>query len=447
MQRYDTYKDSGVKWLGEIPGHWESIPLKKCFISSESGLWGDDPKQNDDDAICIRVADFDYSKFSIKTDNLTLRSYGTILSENKKLKKGDLLLEKSGGGELFPVGRVVRYNKDLGKTTCSNFIQKLSPSQNYCSSFLCYLFSSMYTKKVNGLYFNQTTGIQNLKIKEYLNQTVFLPPFFEQTAIANYLDTATAKIDTAIAQQQKMIDLLNERKQIIINKAVTRGLNLNVKMKDSGVEWIGEVPEHWEVRKLKHITKIFGRIGFRGYNASDLVNEGEGAITLSPSNMKDNKMRYEKCSYLSWNKYYESPEIMINNGDVLFVKTGSTYGKSCLVSGLPMEATINPQLVVFKDFECNNEFFSYILQSNSIRYQVELSVIGGTIPTISQEKILNYLAPMPLVEEQKRIVTAIKQKCQPIEDAIIAANKQISLLQERKQIIINEVVTGKVKVV
>ena len=136
---------------------------------------------------------------------------------------------------------------------------------------------------------------------------------------------------------------------------------------------------------------------------------------------------------------------MIKNGDVLFVKTGSTYGKSCLVENLPMEATINPQLVVFKEFNCSNSFFEYLLQSNVIRDQVELSVIGGTIPTISQEKILNYMVPIPNMDEQLLIVDAINDRCKPINEAIINTNKQISLLQERKQIIINEVVTGKVK--
>ena len=149
----------------------------------------------------------------------------------------------------------------------------------------------MYYLKVNGLYYNQTTGIQNLKVKEYLSQTVFLPPLSEQQAIANYLDTATAKIDEAIAQQQKMIDLLNERKQIIINNAVTKGLNPDAPMKDSGVDWIGKIPEHWEIKKLKHVCQAFGRIGFRGYSTTDRVDEGEGCITLSHSNRGDGKMQ------------------------------------------------------------------------------------------------------------------------------------------------------------
>ena len=163
--------------------------------------------------------------------------------------------------------------------------------------------------------------------------------------------------------------------------------------------------------------------------------------------MRDGQMQYEKCTYLSWEKYEESPEIKIHNGDILFVKTGSTYGKSSLVEDLPLEATINPQLLVFKNFTCNNKFLVYVLQTTTIKTQVELSVIGGTIPTISQQKILNYVFPYPTVNVQDDIVAFIENKTTPICEAIKVSERQIALLQERKQIIINDVVTGKVKVV
>src|SRR5690606_8592493 len=116
----------------------------------------------------------------------------------------------------------------------------------------------------------------------------------------------------------------------------------------------------------------------------DLVQKGEGAITISPSNMKDYFMDFADCTYLSWEKYEESPEIMIRNGDILFVKTGSTYGKSSLIKNLPEKATINPQIVVLKEIQCNNELLWYIIKSEYTQFQVERTVVGGTIPTISQ---------------------------------------------------------------
>ena len=157
-------------------------------------------------------------------------------------------------------------------------------------------------------------------------------------------------------------------------------------------------------------------------------------------------MDYSKCSYLSWEKYYESPEIMISNGDILFVKTGSTYGKTALVNGLTKETTINPQILVIKNIKCNNIFLSFSLQTNYIKSQVELSVIGGTIPTISQQKIGDYYIVLPNIEIQNSIVKRINEMVKPLDSSISQCNKMISLLKERKQIIINDVVTGKVKV-
>lgn len=212
-------------------------------------------------------------------------------------------------------------------------------------------------------------------------------------------------------------------------------------MKDSGVEWIGQIPEKWKVGKLKYFIDIYGRIGFRGYTQNDLVGEGEGAITLSPSNFNDMKMNYSKCSYLSWPKYYESPEIQIQNNDILFVKTGSTYGKSVLVKDLPMEATINPQLIVLKNVKINLNFCAYMFQTSIIKHQVEISVVGGTIPTISQSKIENYYLILPPLPEQQAIADYLDDKCAQIDNITATINEQIEVLKQYKKSVITEAVT------
>ena len=213
------------------------------------------------------------------------------------------------------------------------------------------------------------------------------------------------------------------------------------KYKDSRVEWIGEVPEHWEITRLKNITKLYGRIGFRGYTQNDLVPKSEGAITLSPSNMKNGTMDYSKCSYLTWAKYYESPEIIIRNEDVLFVKTGSTYGKVSYVSGLPMQSTINPQIVVFKEVRCNRKFLFYLLINNVIQDQVAFTVGGSTIPTLSQENILNYSFALPKIIEQESIASYLDSKIGEIDGMIEKTEKKIKLYEELKKSIITHAVT------
>ena len=433
MERYERYKDSGVKWIGKIPGHWGMYKLKYLFKLNKNKNIGNK---------CNTILSLSYGKIKIKKDlneGLTPESYESY----QLLSTGDIVIRSTdlqNDHTSLRTGLV----KIEGAIT-SAYIGLKNLDMSLCDSRFYHYF--LHDWDITKAIYNQGKGLrQSLNWDDIKNMLIPVLDISEQTAIANYLDSTTAKIDEAIAQQQKMIDLLNERKQIIINNAVTKGLNPDAPMKDSGVDWIGEIPEHWEIKKLKHVCQAFGRIGFRGYSTTDLVDEGEGCITLSPSNMRDGKMQYGRCTYLSWEKYEESPEIKVFNGDILFVKTGSTYGKSSIVEDLPLEATINPQLLVFKNFTCNNMFLANVLQSTAIKTQVEISVIGGTIPTISQQKILNYVFPFPTEDEQYAIVEYVESKSAPINSAIKAEEKQISLLQERKQIIINDVVTGKVKV-
>lgn len=193
--------------------------------------------------------------------------------------------------------------------------------------------------------------------------------------------------------------------------------------------------------RLKYVVDIFGRIGFRGYTEQDLVDENEGAITLSPSNIQNMKMDYSKCSFLTWQKYYESPEIKIKNGDVLFVKTGSTYGKVGYVENLPMEATINPQLVVFKNISMNSKLLFYMLQMPLVKDQCELAVVGGTIPTMSQVKIGNIYIPSLPLNEQQRIAEFLDRECGKIDGLKENIQSQIDTLEQYKRSVITEAVT------
>lgn len=217
-------------------------------------------------------------------------------------------------------------------------------------------------------------------------------------------------------------------------------------MKDSGVEWIGKIPKGWSVNRLKNITNIFGRIGFRGYTVEDLVNEGEGAITLSPSNIENQSLVLDKKTYISWSKYEESPEIKIYNGDIVFVKTASV-GKAALIEGLNEKATINPQFVVFKNIGCNKKYLYYNTISNVIQQQVNRAVNGGVVGTLTQQDINNYSLPYPTIVEQEKIAKFLDEKTAQFDSIISKKEALIEKLEEAKKSLISEVVTGKVKVV
>ena len=205
-----------------------------------------------------------------------------------------------------------------------------------------------------------------------------------------------------------LLQRIREEKQRLIKEGkIKKGKKTEENAHDEDVPF--EVPEGWVWCRLVDSCHIAGRIGFRGYAKDDLVGEQEGAITLSPSNITDGHMDYTKCTYISWHKYEESPEIQVNNGDILLVKTGSSYGKCALVGDLPWKATINPQFVVLKYISINPQYLTWILQSSYARKNYDAFVLGTAIPTFTQVVLGNLRIPLPPLTEQRRIVAEIER--------------------------------------
>ncbi len=434
VEKYLKYKDTKVPWLGEIPEHWEVTKGKWLYIKEERIA-----KKQDGIITCFRDG------------QVTLRS--------KRKTDGFTIALKEHGYQGIKKGDLVIHNMDAfaGAIGVSDSDGKSTPVYSVCTHRLAFKVNSYYyayflrSLAKNGLIESLAKGIRerstDFRFNDFGRLFLSVPPLLEQNNIVTFLDRKTTLIDQAIAIKQKQIELLKERRQILIHKAVTRGLDPNVKMKDNGVEWIGEIPEGWEVKRFKELCKAFGRIGFRGYTTSDLVDEGEGAITISPSNIKEEFMVFEKCTYLNWHKYNESPEIQIQENDVLIVKTGSTYGKIGIVKKLPQEATINPQLLVLKDIKINPDYFYSVLKSHIIQTQVEREVIGSTIPTISETKIMSFKIAIPKnLAEINEIVNFTNDINLKFSMAISLKEQEIEKLKEYKSTLINSAVTGKIKV-
>ena len=432
MKKYDKYKNSGVEWLGEIPEHWEILPGLSFIYEN---------KDRNKGMVRNTVLSLSYGKIRVKGENELTGLVPESFETYQFVNKGDLIFRPT---DLQNDTVSLRSSISEYEGIITNAYLNLRFRSKANSKFYHYFFRSIDNNKI---IYGLGSGLrQNISYLDFRRFQFPFPPLEEQIAIAHFLDDKTAKIDQAIAIKQKQIELLNERKQILIHKAVTRGLNDTVKLKNSGVEWIGEIPEHWEVKRLKELCIAFGRIGFRGYTTSDLVGEGEGAITISPSNIKEEFMIFEKCSYLSWNKYIESPEIQIFENDILMVKTGSTYGKIGIVKNLPQKATINPQLLVLKDIKINADYFYSILKTHIVQSQIETEVIGSTIPTISETKIMNIKVAIPQSIEIEKIVEKTNEINLKFATAISLKEQEIQRLKEYKMNLIDGVVTGKVKV-
>ena len=202
---------------------------------------------------------------------------------------------------------------------------------------------------------------------------------------------------------------------------------------------LGIIPKDWEVKRVKDVSTIKGRIGYRGYTVEDIVNDGNGAISLSPSNIVDGKLQFNSVTSITWEKYYESPEIMLCYGDIVMVKTGSSFGKVAFVDNLPQEATINPQFVIINNIKCDNKWLCYLFDSDCIQKNVHKIVVGGAIPTMSQEEIANFKIAVPTLPEQQRIVSVLS-----LWDTAIA--KQTALIEKltlRKRGLMQQLLTGK----
>ena len=429
--RYDKYKDSGIAWIGEIPEHWDIGYVGK-YLNEVSNR---NTSQKETNTLQFKMGEIvSKSDGNSKYNPESIESYNIVYPDTIMINGLNLSFDF--------ISQRVALVREQGAITSAYLAMK--PNDNCSPNYITYLFKSYDYKKVFHALGKGLRATLNYNIIR--NELIVLPSLPEQHSIATYLDQKCCEIDELITLQEEMITKLQSYKQSVITEAVTKGLDKNVPLKDSGIEWIGEIPEHWEVKRLKFSCNVFGRIGFRGYKSDDLVSEGNGAITLSPSNMKDMKMDYTNRAYLSWKKYYESPEIMISKNDILMVKTGSTYGKCSFVDDIPMECTINPQIVVFKQHKDYPKFLAYSFQTKATRAFVETSVVGGTIPTIAQEKIMNYFFAFPPLSEQQSIADYLDLKCSEIDELISIKQQKIEKLKDYKKSLIFECVTGKRKV-
>lgn len=437
----DKIRYSGVAWLGDIPDGWEVSFLAQV------------------------VSQVKERNVGLREKNLLSLSYGKI--KRKPIDTiGGLLPATFDGYNVIAANDIVLRLTDLQNDQHSLRVGlshergiitsayiTLRPSERVNASSLFYLLYAFDTRK--GFYGMGAGVRQSLKYDEVKVLPIVLPPLSEQRAIADYLDEKCGAIDMAVAEAKKGIEEYKAWKKSLIFEVVTGKRRVGFfnaesqrrreakKMKHSGIPWIGAIPERWKLARLKNCAKVFGRIGFRGYTTADIVNESEGALSLSPSNLKDIRMDYAKRTYISWSKYEESPEIKVCKGDIVFVKTGSSYGKACIVDDMPCEATLNPQLVVLKCFSCHNRYLNYYLQTPLIKYQVELIVSGGTIPTMSQEKMECWKIILPPLSEQQAIADYLDKKCSAIDAMIAEKEALIAELEAYKKSLIFEVVTGK----
>ena len=435
MERYSEYKDSGVKWLGEIPSHWEVMPIKHSYKFTVG--WTPPTGRNDlfeGNNLWANISDL--GKKEINNTANRISDSAVRLSGRSMSPKGSLLYSFK-----LSVGTVSFCGADMYTNEAIATFLKCKNSLKY----LYYAAPIFIIKNANTNIYGAPILNQDL-IK---NALVLLPPRSEQDSIVRYLDAATSKIDKAIAMQQKMIDLLNERKQIIIQNAVTKGLDDKVEMKDSGVEWIGMIPKHWEIEPFgKHFT--FGK-GLP-ITKANLQDEGVAVISYGQVHAKYNlgtTLTETLVRYVS-PKYLEThPQCLLNKNDFIFADTSEDVEgsgnfafndyKDKIFAGYHTVVARPKDLIYPK-------YYAYLFKSRAWKSQIQSLVNGVKVYSIGKRILKTSTLLIPSESEQKEIVKVLDLKTAAIEKSIENISRQIALLQERKQIIINEVVTGKVKV-
>ncbi len=433
MERYSEYKDSGVKWLGEIPSHWEVVPLRKYLKINT--------RRNMPEAQLLSVTrEEGVIERNVESKEENHNYIPDDLSNYKYVQRGQFVINKMKSWQ----GSYGVSNYD-GIVSPAYFVYDLNyPNKDYFNiAIRSKIFSPFFSKYSKGIRVDQwDLTPEALKIIPFLE-----PPKAEQDAIVRYLDSAISEIDKAIAMQQKMIDLLNERKQIIIQNAVTKGLDENVEMKESGVEFVNEIPHNWSTRRLKFSAWIRARLGWKGLKASEYVENGYPF--LSAFNIENDHMKWNNLNFINKYRYDESPEIKLKVGDLLLVKDGAGIGKCARIDELPYgESTANGSLAVITSYDMlDYRYLYYFMVSKSFKDHTELLINGMGVPHFTQGEMKKIVMPVPPQAEQQQIVTYLDSEMQRFDSAITNCQRQITLLQERKQIIINEVVTGKVRVI
>ena len=422
FKRYVSYKNSGVEWLGEIPSHWEMVRLGSKFIERKE-----------------KVSDKDFKPLSVtktgvvpQLDNAAKTDDG----DNRKLVRKDDFVINSRSDRKGSSG----LSKFEGSVSLINIVLKpLDINLEYSNFMLkCNGFIEEFYRNGHGI----VADLWTTRFWDMKSIMLPIPPKDEQEKIASYLDEKIAKIDASISGKEKFIELLKEQKQIIINDAVTKGLNKNAKFKNSGVEWLGQIPSHWEVVRLGSLG-IFSK--GNGISRNELVADGIPAILYGDIYTKYNYQAIEIKNFISTETSLKA--VKISENDILLTGSGETkddIGKCVVFKG--KEAFSGGDIIIFKQDKNNSTFLAYSLNSSYSIMQKTIMAKGEIIVHIYSSMLKELLLPLPPKSEQEKIVEYIENKISKIDKLLNLEQECIKSLKEYKASLIDSVVTGKVKV-
>ena len=438
MKRYPEYKESGVKWIGEIPKDWNAVPLTK-YLESIIDYRGRTPEKMENGRFLvtaknIRNGQIDYE---ISQEFTSEDEYQRLMTRGVP-QIGDVLFTTEA-----PLGEVA--NVDDISIALAQRVIKFRPKPDFLNPYflkywiLSYSFQSDLQRYATG------STARGIKASKLCLLKLNLPPLKEQEQIANFLDRKTEQINELIRIKERQIKLLQEQRTALINQTVTKGLDPNVEMKPSGVEWIGEIPAHWEVKRLKHVAKILpsnvdkhiypNEIQVRLCNYTDVYYNDY--ITV------DTVLKKGSC------KESEFAKFALRKGDVIITKDSETpddIGVPTYVKDDLDSVVCGYHLTMIRPLTCRGEYIFRFIQSDRTRRYFELESNGITRYGLGKPSIENLRLPIPPDPEQCQIANFLDRKTKQIDELIAAEQRKIELLKEYRQSLISEAVTGKIDV-
>jgi len=434
LRPYPSYRKTDLPWLAQIPAHWDVKRLKNALSRNDGGVWGGDPINNDEGTIVLRSTDVGLGgEWNISDP--ARRNLSATEFQAGRLMAGDLLVTKSSGSALH-LGKTALVTPEIEDLNCcfSNFMQRLRASDNFSPEYIYWIMNSTIGREQLNYFGSTTTGLNNLTGTLMGKLFIAAPPLPEQQAIAAYLDHQTAKIDALIAKKQRLLDLLAEQRAALISQAVTKGLNSDVMMKDSGVTWLGQVPSHWEVKRN---GSLFRQRDERGNPDLPLLNV---SIHTGVSLRELSTDHVEQIAS-DWSTYKRACK-----GDIAFNKMRMWQGA---VGVAPIDGLVSSDYTVAIPF--NNvvsQYYEYLFRID--KYKIEINKYShGIVPDRNRlywDQFKQMLSIYPPFEEQKKITDYLDYQTKRLTALATKVETAIERLREYRAALISSVVTGKAQV-
>lgn len=440
--RYERYRDSGVEWLGEVPAHWDVRRLKRIASVSPSNV---DKKTYEGDE-AVRLCNYtDVYYNDIITPDLNFMEATASVDQVAKftLRRGDVIITKdSESADDIAVAAYVP--EHLPGVVCGYHLSIVRPYDSTSGAFLKWLFDSTFIRSSVSV---RANGLTRVGLSQYAldNLVIPVPPEAEQRLIADFIDREVGIIDSLIAEQQRLIELLKEKRQAVISHAVTKGLDPDAPMKDSGVEWLGEVPAHWRVLPLKRLATV--RTGVA--KGKDLSGHNTIAVPyLRVANVQDGYLDLEEVKDIEI-PASELERYRLRRGDVLMNEGGDfdKLGRGCVWSGEIDPCITQNHVFAVRPTGVAPEWLSLITQSSYAQfYFMQRSKQSTNLASISSTNLLELPVVVPPAAEQQVIRAAVMAATESAEMLRASAQRAITLLQERRTALISAAVTGKIDV-